>query len=156
MSAVELPVPLTVDTPCREYQGPKNAKGYGWRWINGRKWTIHRWVSVQVDGPLAPGEIVMHKCDNPPCFLYEHLQRGTDMDNKRDSMAKGRHRFTAHPGEANGQAVLTAEQVLEIRARHVAGTKGRRSGNTKDLAAEYGVSPQTIRLIVWRKTWRHL
>lgn len=34
--------------------------------------------------------VVMHKCDNPPCFSPEHLVIGTKQDNSRDAANKGR------------------------------------------------------------------
>lgn len=43
-------------------------------------------------GPEAlEGKVVRHTCDNPPCFLYEHLVLGTVADNNSDRVARGRH-----------------------------------------------------------------
>ncbi len=76
-------------TPCRTLPG---GKGYGSIQINGERVALHRWIVEQVEGPLAPGEVVRHKCDNPPCFLYEHLVRGTKTQNTRDMLERGRGR----------------------------------------------------------------
>ena len=38
---------------------------------------LHRWVWEQVNGPIPPGMVVMHRCDNPPCFRLDHLMLGT-------------------------------------------------------------------------------
>ena len=78
-------------TPCREFQGPTNSAGYGYPYIDGVRVLLHRWVVEQVDGPLAPGEVVRHRCDNPPCFRYSHLLRGTMKDNSQDMVRRGRH-----------------------------------------------------------------
>lgn len=143
-------------TPCREYQGPRTTKGYGRSRIGGRQVLLHRWILEQGEGrPLEPGEVAMHSCDNPPCFLFEHLSRGTQSDNLKDAVRKGRARYVAHKGEANGQAILTAEQVLDIRARYVPGTSPHH-GNARDLAVEFGVTVRTIQSVVWRQKWKHL
>src|ERR1035438_2085813 len=73
-------------TPCRE----NPSKSYGRIRVNGKRTSLHRWIVEQVEGPLLPGEVVRHKCDNPPCFLYEHLERGTKADNSRDMVERGR------------------------------------------------------------------
>lgn len=84
-----------LDTPCREWQGAR-TKGYGHRYVKGtgrkgrRYEYIHRWVWEQINGPVPDGMIVMHRCDNPPCFRYDHLYLGTPADNMADKMSKGR------------------------------------------------------------------
>lgn len=76
---------------CREYQGARTAKGYGRRYIGQHRYQyLHRWVWEQINGPIPEGMLVLHRCDNPPCFLYEHLFLGTVQDNSIDMMSKGR------------------------------------------------------------------
>lgn len=145
----------TVATPCRVYRGPLNAKGYGYPRLPGAGGAggvlLHRWVVEQVEGvPLAAGEVVMHTCDNPPCFLYEHLRRATQSENLLDAVAKGRHRMGVKQGETNGAARLTADAVLSIRAASTAGE------TAVSLARRFGVSPSQVRNIVHRRKWRHL
>jgi hypothetical protein len=83
--------PTVLDTPCREWQGTRTPKGYGQRYIPGRnKVYVHRWVWEQINGPIPPGKEIMHLCDNPPCFRYDHLKIGTHADNTRDMAEKGR------------------------------------------------------------------
>ena len=80
-------------TPCIEWPGATNAKGYGIRKVGGRKgkvWLVHRlaWAIRYGD----PGEMkVLHCCDNPPCMNTDHLFLGTVADNNRDCWEKGRH-----------------------------------------------------------------
>ncbi len=140
-------------TPCLVYRGPLNATGYGYpRLVSRTQGTLlHRWIVEQFDGPLLPGEVVMHRCDNPPCFRYDHLKRATQRENLLDAMAKGRHRFVSHIGEDNGSAVLDEATVLAIRADWDAG------GVTQTVLAErYHMSKSQIGNIVKRRQWRHL
>ena len=72
-------------TPCVEWQGAKSERGYGRKGVNGFVWYVHRWVMAQVHGEDAiKGKVVMHLCDNPACFRYDHLQIGTQSENMRD------------------------------------------------------------------------
>ena len=141
-------------TDCTEWQGRRDQYGYGRKWRNGRDRLAHALTYVDRVGDDI-GDIdgwqVNHTCDNPPCVNSEHLYLGTQADNMRDRDKRGRHRYVAHPGEANGQAKLTDEQALEMIARYEAGGVAQR-----ELAAEYGVSQTIVSLIVNRKIWRHL
>jgi hypothetical protein len=141
---------------CREYRGPKTGKGYPAPRFNGEQVLLHRWVVEQVEGrPLEPGEVVMHRCDNPPCFLYGHLQRATQSDNIRDAMAKGRHRYVAHQGEANGGGgKLTAAQAVEIRRRWRRGAPASHPNSTQALADEFGIGRTMVRKIGNGRAWR--
>ena len=83
-----------LDTPCREWQGGKNDQGYGVLHRDGEQYYVHRWVSTLLDGEIPPGIEVMHRCDNPPCFRYDHLVRGTRQENMADMAAKRRSHQT--------------------------------------------------------------
>ena len=96
------------------------------------------------NGPIPAEVKVRHTCDNPPCCNPKHLLRGSQLDNIRDRVARGRN-GAAHV-EANGSAKLTVAQVKEIRA--LRGTVRR-----VDLAARYDVEPSTISAIWHRKIW---
>ena len=63
-------------------------------------------------------------------------------------------------GELNPATTLTNKQVLEIRGKY---TYGRNGGRPKKgevsktmLAKEYNVKTHVIKLIVTKKTWKHL
>ena len=80
------------DTPCREWQGAKSS-GYGSRWDRELKKVVrvHRWVVAQIDGwDAIEGKVVMHLCDNPACYRYDHLRIGAQADNIADASRKGR------------------------------------------------------------------
>jgi hypothetical protein len=91
---------------------------------------------------------VLHKCDVPACVNPEHLFLGTQSDNVRDCVSKGRHRNGPVAGEKNGNAKLTAEHVAEIRA------KAKNKQTRASIAKEYGVTPAHISHICLGTKWR--
>lgn len=86
-----MPTPTVLDTPCREWMGPRLPSGYGRLSRDGQRWYVHRWVWTLANGPIPEGMQVCHRCDNPPCFRLDHLFLGTQLDNMHDKVSKGRH-----------------------------------------------------------------
>lgn len=78
-----------------------------------RHFTAHRVAWELVNGPIPEGMQVCHRCDNPACCNPAHLFLGTQRDNEQDKISKGRRHSSA--GEDSGVAVLTVQQVIEIR-----------------------------------------
>src|SRR4051812_10766349 len=66
-------------TGCWEWAGAR-AHGYGQVRHGGRLWRVPRLAWTSTVGPLAPGTVVMHTCDNPACFNPAHLIEGTHHD----------------------------------------------------------------------------
>jgi hypothetical protein len=130
---------------CLEWTGLTDADGYGRIGLDYRNVGTHRVAWELHNGPLPERTQVCHHCDNPPCCDPDHLFLGTNAENMVDKVAKKRHRF----GETSTNLKLTQAQVVEIRGRVVAGAA------QKPLAAEYGVTPQAINLIVKRRNWKH-
>lgn len=143
---------------CWLWLGSRNQAGYGRIGRPGRGLPAeyaHRYSWQLANGPIPAGMEICHTCDTPPCVRPDHLFLGTHRDNARDMTAKGRNvgtRFMPpHRGEQNGQAILTAVAVNEVRRL------ARESGLTRVvLAATYGVRPTTIADILRRRTWTHL
>ena len=96
------------------------------------------------------GLVVRHKCDNPRCINPKHLLLGTQAENIRDRVKRGRDAL----GEANGLSKLTAQDVLFIRSHY---TRGQgQPYNTVALGRMFNVSPRNISDIIHRETWKHI
>lgn len=117
---------------CWEWPGRRTAKGYGrcgWE-------RVHRLSYERFVGPLTPGLVVRHTCDNPPCFNWRHLIEGTHAENVEDRMERGKSWFKLSP-----EAVRAI--FLSTRTR-------------RQLALEHGVCIDTICGIWNRKTRRKI
>lgn len=76
---------------CWEWLGTRNIKGYGSFYSDLPESVASRVAWLLTNGPISPGMLVCHRCDNPPCVSPYHLFLGTASDNQRDSVEKGRH-----------------------------------------------------------------
>ncbi len=77
---------------CWEFQGYLNS-GYGRRRFNGEKMLVHRFVYQEIFGAIPEKMLICHKCDNPSCINPLHLFIGTNLDNVRDAVNKGRMNY---------------------------------------------------------------
>ena len=66
--------------------------GHGRIRVNGRKMIASRAAWLAWNGAIPDGMQVCHHCDNPRCINPAHLFLGTNTDNVRDCIAKGRFR----------------------------------------------------------------
>jgi len=124
--------------------------------VDNHLWKAHQIAWVSANGPIPDGLNVLHRCDNPPCCRPEHLFLGTQKDNVRDCMAKGRFVLPPlHVGENQHLSKLTAKTVRRIRGIHLSG-RGRGERGTKAVARAFGVSIGTIKRIINRQTWKHV
>lgn len=88
---------------------------------------------------------LLHACDVPACVRPDHLRKGTQLDNIRDCIGKGRNA----KGERFERTILTAAQVRGVLDR--VGMQTQTS-----MARELGVSLQTINDIVRGRNWKHI
>ena len=87
LEAKTIPEPMS---GCRLWIGANRPSGYGRVVCGNKTLTAHRVAWETFVGPIPPGMDVLHSCDNPPCVNPDHLFLGTDLDNVRDMIAKGR------------------------------------------------------------------
>lgn len=139
---------------CWEWQSAIfKGLGYGkFHADNRRVVYAHRFAFELANGPIPTGMFVCHRCDNRRCVRPDHLFLGTAKDNVADMMAKGRHVMRGVPGMGHGRAILTDDQVREIRRRFVPGKRGE----CPRAAKEFGVSISTISKVLRRELWAHL
>lgn len=81
------------DGECWLWLGASNRGGYGVfniPRIRPGPLAAHRVAYAVAHGRLPAGRVVMHICDNPPCVNPTHLRLGTQQENQRDMIAKGR------------------------------------------------------------------
>lgn len=136
----------TTATGCILWKGTRTSGGYGQLVYHRTLLLAHRVAYRLAFGDFDESLGVLHRCDNRLCVNAEHLFLGTNADNVRDMVSKGRHPH----GETNGQSRLTASQVTEIRRLHAQGEK------LKKIASAYGIKQDTVVRIVGRRLWKHV
>jgi hypothetical protein len=138
---------------CWEWQASQVLDGYGNTELVGLPRRAHRAAWILAFGPIPEGFSVLHTCDNPPCVNPSHLFLGTQVDNMRDMVRKGRGALQGadHTGEKNPRAKLSesdAEEIWRLFKKHYV-TK-------KQLAEMYGVAHETIKTRIKGGSWRHI
>lgn len=80
---------------CWTWIGYTPPTGYGSMNVPGMKGPVpaHRISYALKHGSCPPGMVVMHTCDNKLCVNPKHLRAGTQGDNFRDAVRKGRVRW---------------------------------------------------------------
>lgn len=130
---------------CWSWDGTHDSGGYATIRVGSKMAKAHRVAWELVNGPIPPGKLVRHRCDNPGCPRPDHLMLGTQVDNMADMRARGRERKAR--GEKSGKSKLTDQQVSEIRSRY----RPYRVTH-KRLAAEYGMSTsQIVRILTGQR-----
>lgn len=98
-------------------------------------------MELMLDRPLGPKEVILHACDNPPCYAIAHLSVGTIASNNRDMLLKGRASpppVNVFYGADNWNTKLSPADHERIWLRYCHGE------TPKILAAEFDVSLSTI------------
>lgn len=74
---------------CLNWQG-SIRDGYGMFWAMGKLMSAHRMIWELNYGDIPDGLQVLHHCDNRRCINIHHLFLGTQSDNLKDAISKGR------------------------------------------------------------------
>lgn len=153
---------LATECGCWFWGGTWNPRsGYGIFKAQGHQLGAHRVSWMVFRGPIPDGLQVLHKCDTRCCINPNHLFVGTQDDNIKDAVSKGRmasgdrNASRTKPeclkrGSEHGLAKLNEAKILEIRGLFTEGI-----GNYR-ISKRYGVCKKTIQQIRRRNTWRHV
>lgn len=135
---------------CWSWSGTKDPAGYGvlsGRRINGRRTSpekAHRVSYEKHFGPIPEGLVVRHNCDNPECTNPDHLLVGTQKDNSRDMVDRGRHNKNSLEN-LNHNKILNEIQIEELKSIVFASRNGRGGTTKKSVAERFGVHVDTIK-----------
>ena len=118
---------------------------------------VHCLILETFIGPCPPGMECRHLDGNALNNNLSNLKWGTKKENAQDTLRHGHHFHCEFRGVDHPMVKLTEAQVLEIRRR--CHTVPKRRGIVKEmehLAAEYGVSYDCVRKVLYRERWRHV
>lgn len=115
--------------------------------FNGRYHYAYRLLYALLKGPIAAGQVVRHRCDNPACVRPSHLVIGTQLDNIRDMRERGRadnpgaryaartHCPAGHPYDTENTYIDPTRGARHCRAcRRAQDRRRRRSANAAEVS----------------------
>lgn len=117
---------------CWEWQSKILANGYGCKTMNGRDVLAHRWVWMQLLGPIPDGLVIDHICQNRACVNPFHLRVVSQAENCR----------------SGDGTILTHGDVQEARQLRADGWR------VQAIADRLGVNRLTISSLLNGKSWQ--
>lgn len=139
-------IPIT-ETGCWIWIGAtRGLDNYGAMRVGNRTIGAHRVSYVIHNGNIPRGLQVLHRCDVRHCVNPDHLFVGTQKDNIRDMLNKGRGGDTSNKGESHPACKINESIVKEIRESSL---------SQKELRLKYGISQSHIHRIINKQSWRH-
>lgn len=137
-----------IESDCWTWVGARvtSASGliYGRSVLGHKQIHAHKKAYLIFVGPITPGQVVRHSCDNTLCINPAHLLIGTTQDNVQDRVNRDR----SARGERQGSSKLTEKEVRFIRTSPLSCCQ-----LAKDLHLR---SSSTISAVRSRKTWKHV
>jgi hypothetical protein len=127
---------------CWTWKAGRDPQGYGQVTINNKKFQAHRVAFLLRYGrlPIPNG---LHSCDNPSCVNPNHIHAGTNQDNIKQKVERGRaHRLI---GEKHPNHKLKLTQVIAIR---------KANGSQVTIAKRFGVSQVQVSRIKSGVSWK--
>lgn len=118
---------------------------------NGKHDRLFRVIYQQKYGEIPERMVIRHKCDNRWCCNVDHLEIGTQKDNVRDMIERGRDCYHkpkySSRGTKNHANKLTEKQVRDIYLSNL---------NNSELSKIYNVSKANISYIKNKRHWKWL
>jgi len=135
---------------CWDWQASRNRLGYGrFKYASYRGVSAHRAALIIHTGQDHADLCVLHSCDRPQCVNPAHLRWGTQLDNTRDKIERGRQRFGDHAGFKNPRCTLTPDELAEI----VRLIDAHRLNN-KQIAARFSITHAMVSKIRTGNAWQ--
>jgi hypothetical protein len=129
---------------CHIWEGCKDRFGYGYVGINGQTHRVHRHAYAHYHDLTMEdisGVVIRHTCDNPSCANPKHLLAGTQTDNMRDKIERGRQTRR----ETSPYTKLTEEEANAVMVD---------PRSQQKIAKAYGIGQTTVWRIKNGKRWR--
>lgn len=145
---------------CWLWRGAIGKNGYGNLHVGSTRdgsraaMSAHR-VAFELAGGDPAVPVVMHRCDTKACVRPSHLVGGSQSENVRDCMAKGRHRPgrggpRPQIGEKNGRSKINAAAASQIRAMAAA------AASWSEIGKLFGISDTHAARVARGENWRHV
>jgi len=143
-------IEIDEETGCWNWKMSTASHGYGnTKYVGTTLCCAHRLSYHVYKGEIGTYH-VLHTCDNRKCCNPEHLYLGTDKENTRDRVLRGRIRNGGNKGEEIGTSKVTEQQVREIKIR-------LKNGETPyQIAKNYPIGKDAIYHIKWGRRWKHV
>lgn len=135
------------EAECWPWTGRIGTAGYGIIKIKSYPMSAHRVALMYKLGRRLGADVqALHACDNKVCCNPAHIHPGTNADNRREAVERGRVRRWngQRSGEGNPAAKLTQAKADAIRLE---------VGSNASVGAKYGVSGATVSAIRSGKVW---
>lgn len=135
------------ESGCWIWSGSRVSNRYGSFCLMGKNGQLAHRISWLFTFDVIPSGLkCLHECDNGFCVRPDHLFIGTQKDNVRDMLEKGRDNYAN--GSTQSFAKMSAAKVIKLR----------RLANTgkyidRELAKMFGVARSVVNKIRNRKLW---
>lgn len=119
-----------------------------------KHYLAHRLVWAAFNGPIPPGMQINHKNGIKQDNRLSNLEVCTPSQNTRHALDVLGHKNAPPPhvpGIKNGRALVTEDQVREIRSLYATGDYSQEA-----LGKRYGMKQTTVSQIILRKSWPHI
>ncbi len=134
---------------CWIWKGGLGRHGYAQHRMNNTPIVAYRAAWILFKGEIPKGICVCHRCDNKKCVNPDHLFLGTQSDNMKDMLEKGRRRK-----DLKGQDVPHSrlkdkdiKDIFEMRKNRY---------KIREIAEVFKVHKTHIGKILQRKKWKHI